>query len=87
MSAQENSRAQLSGLVEFVKSLSMRRSGVLCALTISASPALSVEWLRRELGEELRRAGFGQVEVSVVRRGPDLRLLSAEFQQSTDGDV
>ena len=87
MSASESSRAQLEGLVSFVKSLAMRRSGVLCALTVSASPALSVEWLRRELSDELGRAGFGPVELSVVRRGPDLRLLSAEFQQPPDRDV
>ena len=87
MSAQENSRAQLTGLVEFVQSLAKRRSGVLCALTISASPSLSVEWLRRELGAELERAGFGQVELSVVRRGPDLRLLSAEFDHSKNEGV
>lgn len=87
MSASETSRAQLEGLVAFVKSLASRRTGVLCAVTVSASPALSVEWLRRELGDELVRAGFGHVELSVVRRGLDLRLLSAEFQQSPGQDV
>jgi hypothetical protein len=43
--------------------------------------------LQQELAQELRRAGFGPVEVSVVRRGLELRLLSAEFQQAIKGDV
>jgi hypothetical protein len=82
MIASENSRAQLEGLVESVKSLASRRAGTLCALTISANTGLSLEWLQHELAQQLTRAGFGPVEVSVVRRGLELRLLAAEFQQT-----
>ena len=87
MIASENSRAQLEGLVESVKSLATRRAGTLCALTISANLGISLEWLQQELAQELSRAGFGPVEVSVVRRGLELRLLSAEFQQTAKGEV
>jgi hypothetical protein len=82
MIASESSRAQWEGLVESVKSLASRRAGTLCALTISASEGLSLAWLQQELAQQLTRAGFGPVELSVVRRGLELRLLSAEFQQT-----
>ena len=82
MIAPDNSRAQVEGIVESVKSLSSRRAGTLCALTISASEGLSLAWLQQELAQQLTRAGFGPVELSVVRRGLELRLLSAEFQQT-----
>jgi hypothetical protein len=87
MIASESSRAQLEALVESVKSLATRRAATLCAVTISAKLGVSLEWLQQELAQELRRAGFGPVEVSVVRRGLELRLLSAEFQQAIKGDV
>jgi len=82
MIAPDNSRAQVEGIVESVKSLASRRAGTLCALTISANAGLSDAWLRHELAQQLTRAGFGPVELSVVRRGLELRLLSAEFQQA-----
>ena len=87
MIASANSRAQLEGLVESVKSLATRRAGTLCALTISANLGLSLEWLQHELAQQLTRAGFGPVEVSVVRRGLEIRLLAAEFQQTAKGGV
>jgi hypothetical protein len=87
MIAPDNSRAQLEGIVESVKSLASRRAGTLCALTISANTGLSLEWLQQEVAQLLTRAGFGPVEVSVVRRGLELRLLSAEFQQAPRAGV
>lgn len=73
--------------MESAKSLASRRAGTLCALTISANTGLSLAWLQQELAQELSRAGFVPVEVSVVRRGLELRLLSAEFQQTAKGEV
>ena len=87
MIASESSRAQLEALVESVKLLATRRAGTLCALSIAAKTGLSHAWLQKELAQELSRAGFGPVEVSVVRRGLELRLLSAEFQQTAKGEV
>jgi len=87
MIAPDNSRAQLEGIVESVKSLASRRAGTLCALTISANTGLSLAWLQHELAQQLTRAGFGSVELSVVRRGLELRLVSAEFQQTPLAEV
>ena len=76
-------RTQIPALVDSLRNLSRRRNGSLRAVSLAIPSNGVAEWVRTELARELARAGYAGVEIVLVVRGDDFRILSAEFDHPT----